>query len=68
MSSQVMEPSKAVASEEKPKQEQKKLKICCACPETKKIRDACIVERGEDKCQELIEAHKECLRKQGFNI
>lgn len=68
MSSQVIEPSKAVPSEEKPKEEPKKLKICCACPETKKVRDACIVERGEDKCQELIEAHKECLRQQGFNI
>lgn len=53
---------------EKPKQEKKKLKPCCACPETKKVRDACIVERGEENCGELIEAHKECMRKMGFNV
>lgn len=57
----------AVPLEEKPKEE-KKLKPCCACPETKKVRDACIVERGEENCGELIEAHKECMRKMGFNI
>ncbi|KAJ8959102.1 hypothetical protein NQ318_022359, partial [Aromia moschata] len=46
----------------------KKLKPCCACPETKKARDACIIENGEENCQHLIEAHKECMRKAGFNI
>ncbi|KAH9408660.1 Cytochrome c oxidase copper chaperone [Tyrophagus putrescentiae] len=54
-------------AEEKPAAEQK-LKPCCACPDTRKLRDACIIERGEDKCTELIEAHKECLRKLGFKI
>ncbi|KAK2572791.1 Cytochrome c oxidase copper chaperone [Acropora cervicornis] len=54
--------------EEKPKQEKKKLKPCCACPETKKVRDACIVEHGEENCGKLIEAHKECMRKMGFNV
>lgn len=54
--------------EEKPKEEKKKLKPCCACPETKKARDACIVEHGEENCGGLIEAHKECMRKMGFNI
>lgn len=53
--------------EEKPKTE-KKLKPCCACPETKKARDACIVEKGEENCKDLIEAHKECMRKLGFNV
>lgn len=53
--------------EEKPKPE-KKLKPCCACPETKKARDACIVEKGEENCKDLIEAHKECMRKLGFNV
>lgn len=47
---------------------EKKLKPCCACPETKKARDACIIEKGEVNCQSLIEAHKECMRKMGFNI
>ncbi|KAK5641723.1 hypothetical protein RI129_010270 [Pyrocoelia pectoralis] len=46
----------------------KKLKPCCACPETKKVRDACIIENGEENCQHLIEAHKECMRSMGFNI
>lgn len=57
-----------VSLEEKPKEEKKKLKACCACPETKQVRDACIVERGEENCGELIEAHKECMRNMGFNI
>ena len=43
-------------------------KICCSCPETKKIRDLCIVENGEEKCKELIEAHKVCLRGEGFKV
>ena len=46
----------------------KKLKPCCACPETKQARDECIVEKGEENCQKLIEAHKECLRKYGFKV
>ncbi|CAH1106612.1 unnamed protein product [Psylliodes chrysocephalus] len=48
--------------------EPKKLKACCACPETKRARDACIIENGEESCKNLIEAHKECMRKAGFNI
>uniref|UniRef100_A0A8C1CK83 Cytochrome c oxidase copper chaperone COX17 n=1 Tax=Cyprinus carpio carpio TaxID=630221 RepID=A0A8C1CK83_CYPCA len=66
--------------------EQKKpLKPCCACPETKKARDAwssfslCvpsdwfgaisgIIEKGEESCTDLIEAHKECMRALGFKI
>lgn len=45
-----------------------KKKICCACPETKKLRDDCVVEHGEDACSKWIEAHKQCLRREGFNI
>jgi len=26
------------------------------------------MENGEEKCGQLIEAHKECMRKMGFNI
>ncbi|XP_077865049.1 cytochrome c oxidase copper chaperone-like [Saccoglossus kowalevskii] len=48
--------------------EKPKLKACCACPETKKARDACIMEKGESECSDLIEAHKDCMRKLGFNI
>ncbi|XP_075710816.1 cytochrome c oxidase copper chaperone isoform X2 [Rhinoderma darwinii] len=49
-------------------QEKKPLKPCCACPETKKVRDACIIEKGEDHCRDLIEAHKECMRALGFKV
>ncbi|XP_017092913.1 cytochrome c oxidase copper chaperone [Drosophila bipectinata] len=53
----------AAAAGEKPK-----CKACCACPETKRARDACIVENGEENCSALIEAHKKCMRDAGFNI
>ncbi|PAA94314.1 hypothetical protein BOX15_Mlig029109g3, partial [Macrostomum lignano] len=45
-----------------------KLKPCCACPDTRKLRDQCIMAKGEDQCTDLIEAHKLCLRNLGFNI
>ncbi|CAH9107002.1 unnamed protein product [Cuscuta europaea] len=53
----------ASVSESKPKK-----KICCACPETKKLRDECIVEHGEVACQKWIKAHRKCLRAEGFNV
>lgn len=43
-------------------------KICCSCPETKQKRDECVVQNGEDKCVNFIEAHKSCLRAEGFTI
>ena len=58
----------AVNNEKEQKPEDKKLKPCCACPETKKARDTCIVENGEENCRQLIEAHRACLKKHGFNI
>ncbi|KAL7744680.1 hypothetical protein ACLKA6_017180 [Drosophila palustris] len=54
----------AAAAGDKPKA----CKACCACPETKRARDQCIVENGEEKCTTLIEAHKKCMRDAGFNI
>merc|ERR1711991_638861 len=36
------------------KEPEKKLKICCACPETRRPRDDCIVEKGEGPCWDLI--------------
>lgn len=53
-----------VTSQEEPK----KLKPCCACPETKQARDKCIIENGQENCEDLIQAHKQCMRKMGFNI
>lgn len=55
--------TKASEQDQKPKK-----KICCACPETKKLRDECIVQNGEDACAKWIEAHKQCLRAEGFNV
>jgi len=46
----------------------KQLKPCCACPETKRVRDECIMENGEEHCANFIEAHKKCMRDLGFNI
>lgn len=43
-------------------------KICCSCPDTKKERDECIVAMGEDACRYYIEAHKACLRAEGFHV
>lgn len=43
-------------------------KICCACPETRKPRDECVVKFEEKNCLDLIEAHKACLRSEGFKI
>ena len=43
-------------------------KICCSCPDTKQKRDECVVTNGEDKCSKYIEAHKECLRAEGFTV
>nr|XP_028568566.1 cytochrome c oxidase copper chaperone [Podarcis muralis] len=58
-------PAAAAAAEQKPPAS---LKPCCACPETKRARDACIIEKGEEHCGALIEAHKECMRALGFKI
>jgi len=46
----------------------KKLKPCCACPETRKPRDECIVEKGEENCRDLIDAHLSCMRALGFKV
>ncbi|KAF7091661.1 hypothetical protein CFC21_094218 [Triticum aestivum] len=53
----------APATDSKPKK-----KICCACPDTKRLRDECIVEYGESACTKWIEAHKQCLRAEGFKV
>ena len=43
-------------------------KICCSCPDTKSVRDLCLVENGEENCAAVIEAHKQCLRAEGFTV
>ena len=44
----------------------KPLKPCCACPETKKLRDRCIFNNGQEQCQDLIDSHLKCMRDLGF--
>lgn len=50
---------------------------CCACPDTKKLRDDCFLRYGSnvddegesrDKCRDIVEAHKRCMRGLGFNV
>lgn len=48
--------------------ETKNLKACCACPETKKLRDECTLLQGEEQCEDVIEAHKACMRRHGFQV
>ena len=43
-------------------------KICCSCPDTKQVRDECLVMKGESACADAIEAHKVCLRAEGFTV
>mgnify|MGYP002261644103 CR=1 FL=1 len=45
-----------------------KCRICCACPDTRKDRDECVMHKGEEGCEEFIEAHKMCLRAEGFKV
>uniref|UniRef100_A0A336LGW4 CSON009282 protein n=1 Tax=Culicoides sonorensis TaxID=179676 RepID=A0A336LGW4_CULSO len=45
-----------------------KCKACCACPETKRARDECIMQKGEENCGDFIEKHKQCMRDMGFKV
>ncbi len=47
---------------------EEKLKPCCACPETRDIRDKCIFEKDEEQCIQEINDHKKCLKDYGFEI
>jgi cytochrome c oxidase assembly protein subunit 17 len=66
----VAPPATPAASAGEPGQpvKKKKKKICCACPDTKLARDECVVINGEDACSALVEAHKACLRAEGFSV
>lgn len=63
-----MEASKSDADVNKGKVGRSGKKICCSCPDTKQARDECVVENGPEKCADVIEAHKQCLRSEGFTI
>ncbi|KAJ1497027.1 Cytochrome c oxidase copper chaperone [Coelomomyces lativittatus] len=47
----------------------KPYKICCVCPETKRVRDECMLLQGsEEACETFILRHQACLRSYGFQI
>lgn len=60
--------SAAATSAAAPKVGKSGKKICCACPDTRKVRDACVVMKGEALCTAEIDAHKVCLRADGFDV
>lgn len=46
------------------------VKPCCACPNTKKERDDCVIQLGPEdvRCADLITAHKQCMQSFGFKV
>jgi cytochrome c oxidase assembly protein subunit 17 len=60
--------SEPIKQKVSPDAEGKHLKSCCACPEIKKLRDTCIMEKEKENCKYLIEAHLNCMRNLGFKI
>jgi len=51
-------------------------KPCCACPDTKRVRDDCFLRYGPPdestesnlKCANLIAAHRACMAQYGYQI
>lgn len=48
--------------------EKPKCKPCCVCKDTREARDKCMIENEEEACRDLILAHQECMRKNGFKV
>ena len=44
------------------------MRPCCACPDTRRERDDCVLLRGEENCHEFIEKHRVCLQSYGFIV
>ncbi|KAF8810063.1 hypothetical protein BYT27DRAFT_7232011 [Phlegmacium glaucopus] len=48
------------------------LKPCCACPQTKSVRDDCFLRydpsEAEGKCRQELQNHIECMRSLGFKV
>lgn len=51
-----------------PRRRRRALPTARARAETKKPRDACVISKGEEFCRDEIEAHKACLRADGFDV
>ncbi|EEB05435.1 cytochrome C oxidase copper chaperone Cox17 [Schizosaccharomyces japonicus yFS275] len=62
-------PASDASAVQQPEQEEKP-KPCCACPETRKARDACLLEskNGPIECAKLIEAHRKCMAQYGYEV
>ncbi|OBA14749.1 uncharacterized protein OGAPODRAFT_9007 [Ogataea polymorpha] len=47
---------------------QNKPKPCCVCLDEKQQRDQCLLTNGSgsEKCTDIIEAYKKCMRGYGF--
>ena len=48
--------------------QEKPLKACCACKPTRNLRDECFRNFGEEKCQDYVKAHNDCLVSMGFRV
>ena len=50
--------------------QKEKKRPCCVCKDTRKNRDLCVSEHGQDfnECIKLIKLHNQCLRNEGFNV
>ena len=42
-------------------------KICCACPEERRVRDECFIFKGAEVCKEEIDGFYACLLREGFS-
>ena len=40
----------------------------CVCKDERKARDLCILEHGEEACEEKIKTLNACLRQYGFDF
>lgn len=53
---------------DEPKTLEKKCSPCCVCKETRKARDECLFSNSEEDCKKLIEAHIQCMKREGFAV
>ena len=61
-------PRRAARPPPSPRRRRRALPTARARAETKKPRDACVISKGEEFCRDEIEAHKACLRADGFDV
>lgn len=42
-------------------------KICCACPNERRLRDECTIFKSLEECQPEVEGFYRCLLQEGFS-